>query len=144
MRKPLLPAAENPTSLSTCPLSNSQVTNSSFCDCNSPSTRGRTPNESSPSRIQTHFPLIWITQFLEKFLSRTRLTYWVRNGSSELQPAVFCPDLGTAMAVHVILNGAMRVCPHCGTIFTAQHLKQQYTCSVRCREAHRIARFRAR
>jgi hypothetical protein len=89
------------------------------------------------------FIMVWLTQFLERFLSQSRLTYWVKDGTSELQPGIFCPDLETAVAVYVILDGLIRVCPHCGTTFVAQRPKH-FCCTVRCREAHRVARHRAR
>src|SRR5215469_17663850 len=31
--------------------------------------------------------MVWLTQFFERFLSRSRMTYWVKDGTSELQPA---------------------------------------------------------
>ena len=89
------------------------------------------------------FCAVWISQFLGGFLSRSHLTYWVRDGTSNLELGLYCPNLGTALAVQMIIGGMIRVCPHCETTFLAK-LPNQSCCSIRCREAHRVARHRAR
>jgi len=99
------------------------------------------PSAEILSQQQTSHPLvaIWISQFLEKVLSRTHLTFWVRDGTADLLPAVYCPDIGTAVAVQMIFNGMVRICPNCEKTFVANTNKQEF-CGVKCR----VARFRAR
>jgi hypothetical protein len=82
------------------------------------------------------------TDFLQKILAGARLVYWIRKSDMQIGPAVYCHDFKTAIAIHLILQDTFRVCPHCNTTFLAERPKQM-CCSVECREAHRIARWRA-
>jgi hypothetical protein len=63
-------------------------------------------------------------------------------------PALFCPYEPTALYVRALLGFAgttrgLAVCPHCGTFFIQDRTDQQY-CTIAHREAHRVARWRAR
>jgi hypothetical protein len=96
-------------------------------------------------RTKPELSAVWVTRFLGKFLSRARLVYWVRNGSSTPEPGMYCPDFYMAIVVHVLLGRAFRICPHCGVTFATGRPKQPKNyCSLRCQGAHRVARFRAR
>ena len=55
---------------------------------------------------------------------------------------LYCPDYKTAIAAKMIL-GNIRVCFRCKRAFIAKRPKQN-CCSAECREAHRVARWRAR
>ncbi len=63
-------------------------------------------------------------------------------------PAVFCEDRETALYVWVALTLAgggksLGICPQCSVPFVRERSDQIY-CSVQHREAHRVARWRAR
>lgn len=63
-------------------------------------------------------------------------------------PALYCGHEPSALYVRALLGLAgttktLMVCPHCGTPFIQERTDQQY-CSVAHREAHRVARWRAR
>ena len=63
-------------------------------------------------------------------------------------PALYCQHEPSALYVRALLGLArttktLVVCPHCGTPFIQERTDQQY-CSVAHREAHRVARWRAR
>lgn len=79
-----------------------------------------------------------------------RFVLWEWKG--KLAPGLFCPDISTALLVHAIMaalgtkakaNVGLRLCPKCGRPFL-QRRKDQFYCSIRCREAHRVERWRAR
>ena len=61
--------------------------------------------------------------------------------------ALLCPDVKTALYVRLFMGimGArtLRICPHCGEPFLQDRPDQDY-CLVAHREAHRVARWRAR
>jgi hypothetical protein len=87
---------------------------------------------------------------LERLLTHTlrnaRLILWRKEKEQRLLPAIYCPDAATALYVRALLGiaggKALLVCPHCGTPFLQRRSDQDY-CSIRCREAHRVARWRA-
>lgn len=86
---------------------------------------------------------LFATGFIGRVLGQARLVYWFHVSDSEIGPGIFCPDIRTAIVVKFILGSSFRVCPHCHTTFLAER-KTQMCCTVECREAHRIARWRAR
>jgi hypothetical protein len=67
--------------------------------------------------------------------------------SNEIVPALYCPTLLSAFYLRALLRSAsaesLRICPKCGEPFLQTRPNQDY-CSLRCREAHRVARWRAR
>jgi len=79
-------------------------------------------------------------------LDDVRLVLWKIQG--RLAPGILCPDIRTAFFVHVLMSAvgaraSLRLCPKCGKPFMQKRADQEY-CSVPCREAHRIERWRAR
>lgn len=79
-------------------------------------------------------------------LEEVRLVLWKTQG--RLAPGLLCSDIRTAFFVHVLMSAvggkaSLRICPKCGKTFMQKRADQEY-CSVRCREAHRIERWRAR
>jgi hypothetical protein len=82
------------------------------------------------------------TSFAARALHRVRLVFWIYGPDPQLGPALYCPEFKTAVAVHLILRDAFRYCPRCQKTFLVEH-PTQMCCSIECREAHRIARWRA-
>lgn len=80
-------------------------------------------------------------------LDGVRVIFWKtkpdRSGNQRMLPGLYCPDLKTAVAARWLLAPELRICAECAKIFTAARPKQ-LACSLRCRETHRIKRFRAR
>lgn len=89
---------------------------------------------------------VTLAKILTHALRSARLVLWWHDKQRRFLPAIFCPDIGIAMYVRALLGivqgNAFLVCPHCGTPFVQQRSDQDY-CSIRCREAHRVARWRA-
>jgi hypothetical protein len=79
---------------------------------------------------------------ISHILSPARLIYWFEEGSGQLKPALYCPNPQTAIAVQAIhmLLGGVSICPHDQKVFTGN----KQCCSFDCREAHRVARHRAK
>jgi len=72
----------------------------------------------------------------------------LRYRDREMIPALVCPTVSAAFLLRTLMSAAganvgIRLCPNCGNVFLQKRPDQNY-CSVRCREAHRVARFRAR
>jgi hypothetical protein len=83
---------------------------------------------------------------LTAFLIGVRLVIW--QWQDQLAPALLCPDVGTALLVHYVMcalggRAGMRLCPKCSQAFVQNRADQTY-CSIKCREAHRVERWRAR
>jgi predicted nucleic acid-binding Zn ribbon protein len=81
---------------------------------------------------------------ITKQLKTARLVLWHpwRAGAHWLEPAVFCPNMETALFVAGALQ-YVRICPSCGVPFLPARPDQEY-CSIRCRETFRKRRLRAR
>jgi hypothetical protein len=82
---------------------------------------------------------------LSNQLDSIRLVLWRRG--NRVAPALFCPDVGAALFVRVVMSAVgatagLRLCPKCGQVFMQKRADQSY-CSVRCREAHRVERWRS-
>jgi len=94
-------------------------------------------------------PQLWAYRLpaLATAFEDARLVFWYtkpnKQGKQELRPAIHCPDLKTASAARWLLTSEIRICRHCGKVFIAKHPKQA-ACSIECREASRIAIWRAR
>jgi hypothetical protein len=83
----------------------------------------------------------WLLSFeISKAIQDAKLVLWW-NGEN-FKPAIWCPDLKIAFYVRAIM-GMFRICLHCGEPFLPERPDQDY-CSVAHREAHRVARWRAR
>jgi hypothetical protein len=54
--------------------------------------------------------------------------------------AMLCPDIARAYAYLLFFDG-LAVCPRCSKLF-AKESEQQSCCSVKCRESHRVTRWR--
>lgn len=87
-----------------------------------------------------------LQRLLNHAVREARLMLWQRGGEKNLLPAIYCPDKATALYVRALVRigggRALLVCPHCGDPFLQKRSDQDY-CSIRCREAHRVARWRA-
>ncbi|MGC2791706.1 MAG: hypothetical protein WA899_06790, partial [Candidatus Sulfotelmatobacter sp.] len=61
--------------------------------------------------------------------------------------AIFCPSIVTALFAKLLLSRVsgkgLAVCPQCGIPFVTKRPNQDY-CSIKHREAHRVARYRAK
>lgn len=84
--------------------------------------------------------------YLSQHLQGIRLVIW--HGGENLAPALFCPDVETALLLHSALSAlgahsGLRLCPKCGSPFLQQTSNQFYH-SIKCREAHRVERWRAK
>jgi hypothetical protein len=78
-------------------------------------------------------------------LDNVRLVLWDQGG--RVAPALLCADVGSALLVRVVMSAVgatagLRLCPKCGQVFLQKRADQDY-CSVKCREAHRVERWRA-
>jgi hypothetical protein len=86
-----------------------------------------------------------LSRIISEELEQVRLKLWW-NGH-RLLPALFCPSVKTAIYVETLLSTvgstAVTVCPRCGRMFVQERSNKAY-CSIRCREAHRVARWRAK
>lgn len=78
-------------------------------------------------------------------LGHARLVLWWNT--ERFLPAVYCPDLKTAFYARALLDivgtKSFRVCTYCGDLFRQKRPDQDY-CSIGHREAHRVARWRAK
>jgi hypothetical protein len=85
-----------------------------------------------------------LSRTVSEGVRKVALVLWRRG--TEILPALFCPTISSAIYIRALLkssNGeAIRICPKCGEPFLQKQSNQDY-CSVRCREAHRVARWRA-
>jgi hypothetical protein len=82
-----------------------------------------------------------------KELEGVRLILWKKDKDRKLAPGLYSPTLRSAFWIHALMSGigtgkGFRICPKCSKIFWQDRPDQNY-CSVKCREAHRIERWRA-
>ncbi len=90
-----------------------------------------------------------LSQRLSRLLDGVQIVLWW-DGARFL-PALYCAGgVVEAILVRLLLTIAagekglgLRVCPHCSKLFLQARPDQSY-CSVPCREAHRLARYRER
>lgn len=84
-------------------------------------------------------------QISQALSSDAHLVLWCTG--TRLTPAIWCEDVKTAFYVRALLNvtggKGLRICPHCSEPFLQERPDQNY-CSIAHREAHRVARWRAR
>ena len=82
-------------------------------------------------------------------LEGVRLVLWKKNEPDRsLAVGLYSPDLRAAFWIHSLMSGTgtakgFRICPKCGKVFWQDRPDQDY-CGVKCREAHRIERWRAK
>jgi hypothetical protein len=81
-------------------------------------------------------------------LDGVRLVLWKKMPNRKLGLGLFCPNLGVAFWIHSLLSAlgtakGFRICPKCGNVFLQARPDQDY-CSIRCRESHRLERWRAK
>ena len=87
---------------------------------------------SSGGWANVHVPLL-ATRPMEE----ARLVLWGRSG--RFIPAIYCPDLRTAIFARAFLS--LQTCPHCGIVFISEKENVIYCCPVHG-QAHRMARSR--
>ena len=83
-----------------------------------------------------------LPQLVTSELADVRIVLWWCDTWSSFSPALYCPDLATAVMLKG-LWGDLRVCPWCTEPFVPGRPDQQY-CRPAHREAHRVARWRAK
>lgn len=93
------------------------------------------------------YPSDEIRRILSKELLPLRLVLW-KSKEGKLVPAFYSPDLSSGLLLYSLLKaigseGGLAVCPRCGTPFLQKRADQEF-CSIECREAHRVARWRAK
>jgi hypothetical protein len=85
----------------------------------------------------------WANVFVPRLatapLEGARLVLWFCSG--RFIPAIYCPDLKTAIFVRAFLS--FQTCPYCGKIFAPDKNNVVY-CRPSHSNAHRMARMRAR
>lgn len=83
-----------------------------------------------------------LAQVIGEIMSPARLVYWFNAKRNRMETGIYCPDLRTAVLVELVIGDSFRICPQCRTTFWGEG--DQVCCSFKCREAHRVARHRAR
>jgi hypothetical protein len=81
-------------------------------------------------------------------LENVRLILWKKEPDRKLAPGLFCLSIRSAFWIRALMSGigttkGFRICPKCGNVFCQKRSDQEY-CSMKCREAHRIERWRAK
>lgn len=92
-----------------------------------------------------------LSERLSDMLALVRLVLWWNEKERRFLPALYCAGgIPDAAFVRLLLSVAagkkalgLRVCPHCSTLFLQGRPDQEY-CSIRCREAYRVARWRGK
>ena len=91
------------------------------------------------------YPESRLDEKISERLKGARLVIWNFRGKPTL--AIYCPDGMTALFTKLLLNRVsgkgLAVCPQCGVPFVQKRPNQDY-CSIQHREAHRVARWRAK
>lgn len=87
---------------------------------------------------------ILATGYLGQILFPGRVIFWTTATQiPQLGPGLFFPDLKTAVAAAALLDGVLRVCLKCSSIFSAVR-EDQVCCSLRCSNAFRQFQFQAK
>jgi len=90
------------------------------------------------------YPYDELSHALSEELTGVRLVLW-RTPSYELLPALYCPDVVSALYIRALLETAggvgLSVCPACGQPFVRRRPDQFY-CSMKHRETFRRRRWR--
>jgi hypothetical protein len=101
-------------------------------------------NEGTTTRPDANSFAGLLSRTLSEATKTVALVLW-RKGT-EIIPALYCPTIGVAFYLRALMKSssgtAFRICPRCGDPYLQQQSNQEY-CSIRCREAYRVARWRA-
>jgi hypothetical protein len=100
---------------------------------------GLRPGESARSDAR------WLLSYeVSMEFKRARLVLWWTG--QKFRPALWCPDMKTAFYSRVLLGvvsgKGLCICPKCGVLFVQDRPDQTY-CTIKHRESHRVARWRA-
>ncbi|MFZ0278439.1 MAG: hypothetical protein WA254_03875 [Candidatus Sulfotelmatobacter sp.] len=91
------------------------------------------------------YPQTQLDETISARLKSAQLVVWNYHGKPTL--AIFCPSIVTALFAKLLLSRVsgkgLAVCPQCGIPFVTKRPNQDY-CSIKHREAHRVARYRAK
>ncbi len=90
-----------------------------------------------------HYVQDRLAMFFNTMLKGTELVLFWHSRRKKLLPGILCPDRSTAIHAWFVLGEGLRSCPKCGTWFAPTHHRAMVYCTVRCRNAHRLARWRA-
>jgi hypothetical protein len=66
------------------------------------------------------------------------VVWWPLSGQHEPTPGLYCPDMSTAVAMALFMDG-VRICPHCGEPFVPKPGKAR----TYCKAAHGVNHRRA-
>jgi hypothetical protein len=87
----------------------------------------------------------WLIPLFNQAIQAARLVMWQPPGkrSQNLTPAIYCPDLETALLVGLLLSrgGGMTACLGCGVLFVPRRPNQAYHDHL-CANRHRKRRER--
>ena len=97
---------------------------------------------SLPALSDRKWARFYFPQLVSKALRDVRIVVWWFEKEQRFIPAISCPDLKTAFLLRGFM-GDIRVCPHCDKPFMPDKANIDY-CSIAHREAHRVARWRAK
>jgi hypothetical protein len=102
----------------------------------------------------------YLSQYVTRLLSEVRLVYWqlgdppvsqtvitspklqLHPPRTEVLPGIYCESFKNAVA-YKMLFGNLAICLRCHSPFLAKRPNENYD-TIRCREAHRLARWRER
>jgi hypothetical protein len=90
-----------------------------------------------PTETTIHLP--WI---VSDRIKQARIVMWYFKSAKRFSPAIYRPDMATAIYVHLFL-GTCGVCSECGKPFVAKKIGQMY-CSLKHQNSYRNRRWRAR
>ena len=81
-------------------------------------------------------------------LDSVRLVLWKKLPKGQLAPGLFSRDIRALFWIRALMSAlgaqaGVRICPKCGKTFWQKRRDQEY-CSMKCREAHRVERWRAK
>jgi hypothetical protein len=89
-----------------------------------------------------------ISRLFTEGVEDAKFVLWIWEKEKRLVPALWCRNVRTAVLLQVLISLESKsrtivVCPRCNEMFMQGRPDQDY-CSASCREAHRVARFRAK
>jgi hypothetical protein len=85
---------------------------------------------------------LYLPQLVSKAIEKVRLVLWYSRQSQVFTPALYSPDLRTAIFLKALF-GEIRTCPQCKRPFVPVNSNQDY-CSLAHQAAYRVARWRAK
>lgn len=84
----------------------------------------------------------WLPAIFNREIKATRLVMYWPDGAAQPDPAIYCPDPGTALFVSLLFSG-IRACLGCERMFTPERPNQLYH-DRRCADRHRKRRERSK